>query len=376
MASIVRTRQKKAKAPSCLLCGVPGIGLGLETANGMLFEHPPNGGCLVQLFYADGRCADSKYQVENGVIYDLDPPESVEQPPAPPTTVPEGEIVYLENNEVFADLDDTLHAIFAEHKQQFLGGSSGERGWSSISTYAKCPYLWSQTVAKKTKLTGEGVSVGTIVHVLLAVKYMKMIDAAYPLEPLIVYAQLMERKVNPAYVTEAWRVYQAYCDYYSQDAIEPLAIEHLLRDPRTGRTCRIDLIFRVTSTGVPGLVPGTYIMDHKTMKAFYEASLEWRNDGTILTQLDLWHELRLDKRFGELRAAVVNILGKQKDPKFERIIVPPVPRVLRDHRKHMPIWVAKLELDRAQGVFPRNRASCISQYGKCSMFDHCAGDIE
>lgn len=373
MASITRTRRKKTKAASCLLCGTPGIALGFQTANGELYEHPRNGACLVQLFYADGLVADDKYEIENGTIYDLDPPEP--PPQIDPAQLPAGEIVYLDGPDQWADLDDVLHAIFREHKVEFLGGTSGERGWSSISTYAKCPYLWAQTVGKKTKLTTEGIQVGSILHALLAVYYQKMIDAAYPLEPIYLYAQLNERKVNPAYVAEAWRVFQAYLDHYADDVIEPLAVEHFLRDPRSGRTCRIDLIFRVTRDGNL-LAPGTYLADHKSMKIFYATSLEWRNDGTILTQLDLWHALGLNKRFGELRGAVVNILGKQKEPRFERVPVPAVPRVLRDHRRHMPIWVAKLELDRAAGLFPRNRASCITQYGKCSQFDHCAGDVE
>lgn len=369
MATIIRTRKKKAKAPTCLLCGVPGLEPGYEVPTGRVFEHPPNGACMVRMFYVDGVCADDKYELDNGIVYDIDPAEVIEKPPV---VIPDGEIVYPENGDEYADLDDSIRAIFKAYKLDFLGGTSGERGWSSIAAYARCPYLWANTVLKKAKKISIGIQVGSIVHAHLAIKYQKLIDPTYPLEPIALQAALAEARIRPEALAEAWRLFRAYEAYYADDVIEPLAVEHFVRDPRTGRTVRIDLILRVSKpTGL--LVPGTHLMDHKTMGVMSAANLEWRNDGTILSQLDLWHGCSLGKRYGELRSAIVNVIGKQKDPKFERIVVPPIPRVLKDHRRMMPIWIARAELDRAQNFFPRNRASC-NVYGLCDLYEECAGD--
>ncbi len=366
--------------PACMLCGVPGVATTLPS----LFEHPPNGTCLVRLFYADGLCADNKYELDGGVVYDLDPDPALETAnhAGAGSVSTGGDVIRLDGvDDAWVNAEVALRDVFAGYGVPFLGGTSGERGWSSISTYAKCPYLWSKSTMKRAGTSGsakagsQGISEGSLIHALLAVHYQKLIDPAYPVDPITLHAQLTAARVHPEWLETAWRVFQAYLRYYANDVIEPIAVEHLVTDPRSGRTCRIDLIFRVSSSnGV--FVPGTYLCDHKSAKAFYAHTMEWRNDGTILTQLDLWDACHLGKRFGELRGAVVNLLGKQLEPKFERIIVPPVARVLRDHRRHMPIWIAKMEMDRALGVFPRNRANCISQYGKCELFDHCAGDVE
>jgi intein/homing endonuclease len=773
--------KRKVKDPSCALCGTAGIATSLPG----LLEHVPNGKCRVGLFYSDGVCADDRYELDDGTIYDLQPVE--EAPPGDPKPMAplsgEPDVIDLDQTPIFTTVEEALRKIFEANKLEYLGGTSGARGWSSVSTFAKCPYLWEHTFLGKRRVETRGLAEGSLVHIFLASYYQGILQPDYPITSEYLLDALHSANVNPEYLTEAWRVFQSYLLRYPNDVIEPLAVEHLVVDPRSGRSCRFDLIFRVTKTvGESLLAPGTYLMDHKcitgdslifdratkklvrvddlfkfgigprvlayrdgklveaqaeapeadrvrpvykvqlsdghslrcsddhpiltasgwvkaadltenhwvaipsttsikdfrssftdaqvrivgmllgdgslthaasfsqlpgphwdlflrtaaelgeaptvrvgkrnvfvatcpskkgapvdnlirslglhgcrshdkhipialkaipdrqvgillgalwdtdgnittnenrvairytsvskrlvediqylclrlgihsriskttgsyagspydyynltvstrkskrvflgllldgvinsvrvascaqqalenvkegddrsiplvliasalergpktqsisnnlsklkrepsasvtwnvanewvrnipelreildrhihwirvlsvssegsemlyhisvpgpntfvvndiithnTLKAFYESSLEWRNDGTILTQLDLWHSMHLDKKFGKLTAAIVNVLGKQKDPKFERILVPPVPRVLKDHRKHMPIWIGQMELAKATGVFPRNRAVC-TMYGLCELYNHCAGDAD
>ena len=108
---------------------------------------------------------------------------------------------------------------------------------------------------------------------------------------------------------------------------------------------------------------------------FDDATLDgWRNDGEVLGQIDLWEQLKLEKRFGELQGVIVNILGKQKVPDFHRTIVSPQRWQTKDHRRWMAYWSAEIDRAKALGVFPRSRAGCIGRYGKCALFDHCSGD--
>ncbi len=181
----------------------------------------------------------------------------------------------------------------------------------------------------------------------------------------------LRMKANPEFVAEAWRVYSAYQLYYRDEPIKPLAIEHDLRDPRTGESCRYDLI-AFLDRELPGYLPGTYIVEHKTASRFDYDTLEgWANDGEVLGQVMLWQRLGLDKRFGELKGVMVNLLGKQKEPKFHRTLVAPSTWQVEQHKKDLPRWDALISLCRSANNFPRARAGCIGRYGRCDSYDHC-----
>ena len=121
-------------------------------------------------------------------------------------------------------------------------------------------------------------------------------------------------------------------------------------------------------------MPGVYTADHKTSGRFDQATLKgWHNDGGVLQQIDLYDRLKVEKRFGKLQGHLINMIGKQIKPKFERIFVPPLPATIRDHRKSLRVWNATINLAREMNHFPRSRGNCIHRYGKCALYDHCAG---
>jgi len=119
-------------------------------------------------------------------------------------------------------------------------------------------------------------------------------------------------------------------------------------------------------------LPGTYVFEHKTAGRFDMDTIDgWANDGEILGEIALWKRLGLDKRFGELRGVVVNIIGKQKEPKFHRTIVAPSSLQLASHLDDLRRWDGLIQLSRSTNNFPHARSNCIGRYGRCDHWDHC-----
>jgi len=116
------------------------------------------------------------------------------------------------------------------------------------------------------------------------------------------------------------------------------------------------------------------IVTHNTAGRFDDDTLSgWTNDGEILGEVMLWRRLGLDKRFGDLRGVVVNILGKQpKNPKFHREYVAPSSLQLEQHKVDLRHHEGLIQLARSTGIFPRSRNNCIGRWGKCDRWEECA----
>lgn len=280
--------------------------------------------------------------------------------------------------------DLVLQKAFDELDLPRLGGQSSGRGWSSIALFQMCPYAWKlrymlEAEARKrgTSLImpeAEGRAIGSLVHTFLALHYSNMVrDMAHHHIPPEQIRDRCLREANPAFVNEAWRIFVGYRLHYKFEEIVPLAVEHDLRDPRTGESCRYDLIaFYPEATLMRPA--GTFIIEHKTAKIFDRGTLEgWPNDGEVLGQVYGWRNLKLEHRFGELKGVIVNILGKQvKEQKFHRMLVSPTSWQLDEHGKDLKRWEGLIQLARGSGNFPRARNSCVGKYGLCDHFDHCA----
>lgn len=123
------------------------------------------------------------------------------------------------------------------------------------------------------------------------------------------------------------------------------------------------------------MVPGTYVVEHKTAGRFDDATLDgWRNDGEVLGQITLWKRLDLDAIFGPLRGVMVNIIGKQKIQQFHRTVVSVQSWQSEQHTEDLRHWQGLKQLMISNGIFPRSRANCIGRYGKCVQWSHCSGD--
>lgn len=345
--------------PICLLCKRP---LAETTAPNLLL-HEAVDDCLVRVADGFGVSLDHEYEVR-------------------------GEDVFYRSNEEreegvyelaqFLSIEKAVGQVFEEKGVPRLGGISSGSGWSNVSLFQRCPYAWKRRYIEPLKIEFFGIeteilplAVGILIHTYLAIYYQRMIVPGYPITPEDVNQRVRELGCNPEVFLEAWRLFVGYRLFYQNENIQPLAVEFDLRDPRTNHSCRYDLIAYFPEER-PGMLPGTYFVEHKSAARFTADVLEgWIGDGEVLGQVDLWDRLHLDRRFGPLRGGVINLLGKQKTAEFHRTIVAPTGWAIDQHRSDLRRWNGLIQLAKSTDSFPRTRNNCIGRYGRCSNWTHC-----
>ena len=333
------------------------------------FLHDEDEYCLVRVADRFGVSLDDDYEVSGDEIFPKHASETADD-------FDDGAIEIQQ----FHQTESALLQIFTERGIPRLGGISSGSGWSNVSTFQKCPYAWKRRYLDKNEqpinfgIVTEplALAIGTLTHAYLAIYYQAMIVPGYPLTPEDVNQRVRELGCNPDVFSEAWRLFTGYRLYYQNEAIQPLAVEHDLKDPRTGDSCRYDLIAFIPEER-PGMLPGTYIIESKTAGRFSADVLEgWINDGEVLGQVDLWDRLHLDRRFGPLRGVIMNLLGKQKVAEYHRTVVSPSAWQIEQHRSDLLRWRGLIQLSKSTGSFPRARNSCIGRYGRCVHWNTCA----
>lgn len=283
------------------------------------------------------------------------------------------DLISLMPREDIRGVDDAFNEIFDRHKMDRLGGASG-RGWSSYATFQRCPYLYKVTYIDGQRGTAApALETGSIFHTFMALHYLWMLDENLSLTPDVCREELMVSGVRVESIIAGWRCYDSYRMHYEADYLYPLAIEAWAQGDR-GNTCRYDLIAHIEEPQ-PGIVPGTWIIEHKTASRFTADLLEgWHNDGEILGQIMVWKQAKLDKKYGKLRGTIVNIVGKQKIPQFQRVIVPAQRWHVSGHDDDLKVWAALQEMYRATGTWPKARNNCVHRYGLCQLFQHCSSN--
>jgi hypothetical protein len=343
-----------------------------ETSAPNLFLHEEAEDCLVRVTDSWGISRDDDYEVIGDDVYVRDSGESTPPP-----------IAYNDDDDAieiaqFYPIEQAIPRVFKEHGLMHLGGRSSGSGWSNISLFQKCPYAWKRRYLDPLKIEDFGISgeieplaIGSLVHVLLAVHYQRMIVHGYPLTPEIINQRVRTWGCNPKVFEEAWRLYTGYRIYYQQEKLQPLAVELDIRDPRNNDSCRFDLVAFFPEER-PGLLPGTYGIEHKTAARFDANTLEgWHGNGEVLGQVMLWERLGLHRKYGPLRGVMVNLLGKQKVPEFHRTIVAPTAFTIEQHREDLRRWNGAIAYAKATDNFPRSRNNCIQGYARCELWGHC-----
>lgn len=348
----------------CILCKCDLSPVTIDGTFVGIYDHPEAEDCLVRLTDEYGVALDDRPRLDGEIEL-----PSLERPSW-------GDI------QLFPFVEDVFTTIFHNAGVKRLGGASTGEGWSSISTFQRCPYAWKRRYIDAARGNAEvddilpsieptARAVGTVIHTFLAVYYMRMIDPSFPLTPKQVRDEALKH-ANPEFIHEGWRVFAAYALYYEGENIQPLAVEFDLVNPRTKKSCRFDLVAFFPEVQGDRL-PGTYILEHKSTGRFDDTTLNgWANDGEVLGQVMNWKDLRLEKRFGPLRGVIVNILGKHKEPQFHRTTVAPETWQIDQHRRDIARTGHEVQLAVLNDDFPRRRAGCIHRYGKCDHYDHCA----
>lgn len=356
-----------------------------------LYLHPVVDRCAVRVTNTVGLSIDDMYGVDDQGLYTKEvvtPDEVAVMGLGSPGLSGYGEMTvdgYPIGNtgeqQGFISIDAAAKRLFEAAGLPFLGGMSGLRGWSSISTYQLCPYLWRHKYGGKPVVgdetpKSEALEIGTMVHTLLAIYYSKVIDPEYKLNITDAYEGLKALMVTPAFLEHAWKLVQAYLIEHSQEFewMRPLAVEYLAADPEDGTSCRWDLVFEMTKP-MFGNLPGVWVSNLKTSSQNSRVTREqWKNDGQILGEVGLYQKLKYEKMWGKLRGACINIIVKTQVPQFFRSWVVPTKQQLRSHEYERGIWIAQMELAKATKLFPRSRTSCVTKWqGLCELFDHCAG---
>jgi len=241
---------------ACLLCNRYLV----ETTAPGFYLHEVAEDCLVRVADQFGVSLDDDYEVRDDEIFARAASGYVD--------LDDGAI---ELTQFFAT-DQAISQIFAEKNVPRLGGISSGSGWSNVSLFQKCPYAWKRRYLDRVEqpnilgIVGEplALAIGSLTHVYLAIHYYRMITPGYPLTVEDVNQRMRELGCNPAVFSEAWRLFTGYRLYYKNETLQPLAVEHDLKDPRTGHSCRYDLIAFIPDES-PGILPGTYIVESKCL---------------------------------------------------------------------------------------------------------------
>lgn len=283
----------------------------------------------------------------------------------------------------FAPFDQavkTAQAGDARLSDLTLSGGSG-RGWSRYSTLQRCARAFQYTyvgdnpqraaerapIIPLTARNDDNLSIGSGVHALLAIYYLHGRDVASSF-----WNRLVSCGIDPFVRDEVWRLYSAYIDFYGdRDYIVPLAAEARAVNEETGDTCRYDLICRIDSPPL-GELPGFYILEHKTAWRFDQTVLDgWDIDGEVLGEYAFWKLGGFEEKYGPLNGIIVNIIGKQKEPKFHRVFVTPSQYQIDEHLSSLA-YFREYEYNLMKlGYYPRSTAGCMTRYGACSFYDRC-----
>lgn len=293
----------------------------------------------------------------------------------------------------FHSIPAALDAIAKEHQLGTITGGSG-KGWSYYSTLMKCPRAFYYRNVEPDS-GGEGIvqdeverparDFGSVVHAFLKLYYDGIIaDRAG--EPFGFFASrlynaLLEHQCNPEIVEGAWRVFNAYCDYYEPDYLDPLATEATALDKKN-HSCRFDLIARIpVGMNTCEYSPGVYIVEHKTASRFSQDVLDgWDLDGEIQGQIAIWNASKRRYIYGELKGVMVNVLGKQKIPEFHRVVVSPQSFMYKKHLKVLGVMdgvekrYRRLGARRGMEAWPQYMAACIDRWGRCDYYDRCRNE--
>jgi hypothetical protein len=271
-----------------------------------------------------------------------------------------------------------------------LGGPSGI-GWSYHSAIQTCPrkfYYNSLPIDGNDFLSvNEYFEVGSFVHFLLAIYYAKRAKRGIFLNhqfhrnvdglpsPEGVRDFLFAENVNVALLEESWGYFEGYQDhYFREDWLMPLAVEFrkeiVDENGEPFYSCRYDLIAKIIEPNDLSLPAGTYWVDHKTASRLDNVGMDyWIHTGEVNGQMLCWSGL--DKKFGELRGSIINIIGKQKDQKFHRTPIPVQDHLTERFRDDIKYWKSQIKEHEQLKTWPRAEANCIGRYGPCDHYLKC-----
>ena len=186
-------------------------------------------GCTVELVDKFGISFDDTYELgtddnDDEIVYHKNTAPIPEGFIATSTCVVRGNEVPLYTFQQFQPIDQATQEIFDEHSLPRLGGASGDVGWSSISTFQKCPYLWQRQYMNplgRQRIETPAFAFGGLMHTMLALHY-----TGAGITPEEMRDALLAKNVDAEIVGDVWRIFEAYRLYYggTKDPLRALNI--------------------------------------------------------------------------------------------------------------------------------------------------------
>lgn len=272
--------------------------------------------------------------------------------------------------------DAVLTEAFASLGCDRWGGAS-EDGWSRISDLMRCPYRFylkhdARMAPVNPSPTSKALDIGSYAHAGLAVHYAAMLPEGYPgwqpnvpsVEALFAACEALNAGVEA--MTEARQLLDGYIEHYGIEPLVPVAVEMPCGEVGI-HTSRLDLVAHVTE----GLHAGLWLFDHKCLTPRSDLEV-FHHDGEILGEIFSWRLSDLDSVFGEpLVGACINVLFKDRIPRFERVWLAFTPELIEEFVRHRSHWRTLEDFYRRNGYWPKSLYGCSARFGRCRFWQHC-----
>jgi hypothetical protein len=258
------------------------------------------------------------------------------------------------------------------------GGRSGD-GWSGIAELQRCAYRYYLNNELQATPVGPGATmstalqVGTYLHAFMAAHYIRFLPEGYPgwqkdfPGPMEFIDACANERVDVTAFEEAKRLMYGYLEHYSNEEIQPVAVEYEAGTPGI-HTCRYDAV--VWKDG------GLWDLETKTMAPTTASRADafegWYLDGEIVGQVYAWKLANLQEKFqAPLSGVIINALIKSRVPEYRRMEVVIPEKVVEAYARDRQFWGQQREHYRRSGYWPKSLWGCRGIYDRCGFFAHC-----
>lgn len=287
------------------------------------------------------------------------------------------EVISKDLEEASASWEDVLES------SERVGGPS-PHGNSFYSEFEQCPYKWwvSHVKRMKPEYAQPPLEIGGLFHEARARYYnayvdnFDLYDSDEKLDESCLSAMfdLVDRcdPVVPQTAREVRRLLRGWLKVFGpgtdgDDRHETLAVEELIEvDEGFPFSTRLDRVILSEEYGGPA------IMEIKTASRMMQDLIDgYSMDGQFLGQQYCWRHSKWYRKYGPLKAFIVDLAIKTKEMRFLRVATPINNAAIRDWENQKRYTRLQMLICEAQGYWPRMRSNCVKFVKRCGLTPHC-----